>query len=81
MLNRAYAMLDVRSVSDGEDARTFEGWATTPTTDRMGDVVDPLGAKFKNPLPLLHQHDSSSGRRRTGSSSPPRSRRSPSPAR
>ena len=58
MLNRAYAMLDVRSVSDGEDARTFEGWATTPTTDRMGDVVDPLGAKFKNPLPLLHQHDS-----------------------
>ena len=58
MLNRAYAMLDVRSVSDGEDARTFEGWATTPTTDRMGDVVCRLGAKFKNPLPLLHQHDS-----------------------
>ena len=58
MLNRAYAMLDVRSISDGEDERTFTGIATTPSTDRMGDIVDPLGAKFKNPLPLLHQHDS-----------------------
>lgn len=59
MLQRAYAQLEVRAVSgDGEDERTFEGMATTPATDRMGDVVDPMGAKFKNPLPLLHQHDS-----------------------
>jgi HK97 family phage prohead protease len=56
MLSRAYARLEVRDTS--EDKRTFEGIATTPTTDRMGDVIDPLGAKFKNPLPLLHQHDS-----------------------
>lgn len=58
MLKRAYATLTVRDVQDGPDQRTFEGIATTPSTDRMGDVVDPLGAKFKNPLPLLHQHDS-----------------------
>jgi HK97 family phage prohead protease len=57
MLNRAFAALVVRSTSEGDDKRTFEGVATTPTTDRMGDVVDPMGAKFKNPLPLLHQHD------------------------
>jgi len=57
MLTRAYAMLEVRSASEAGDERVFEGWATTPTTDRMGDVVDPLGAKFRNPLPLLHQHD------------------------
>jgi HK97 family phage major capsid protein/HK97 family phage prohead protease len=56
MLNRAYAALVVRSADD--EKRTFDGIATTPTTDRMGDTVDPLGAKFKNPLPLLHQHDS-----------------------
>lgn len=38
------------------DRRTFKGWATTPATDRMSDTVNPLGASFKNPLPLLHQH-------------------------
>jgi HK97 family phage major capsid protein/HK97 family phage prohead protease len=58
MLKRAYAQLTVRAVTDGEDERVFEGWATTPATDRMDDIVDPMGAKFKNPLPLLHQHDS-----------------------
>lgn len=56
MLNRAYAMLEVRAVQ--EDQRVFEGVATTPTPDRMGDIIDPLGAKFTNPLALLHQHDS-----------------------
>ena len=39
MLTRAYAMLEVRAVND--DQRVFEGWATTPTPDRMGDVIDP----------------------------------------
>jgi hypothetical protein len=24
----------------------------------MGDVVEPMGAQFKNPMPLLWQHDS-----------------------
>lgn len=55
-MDRAYSLIEVRAVSD--DKRTFTGWATTPATDRMGDVIDPLGAKFKNPVPLLHQHDS-----------------------
>ena len=56
MLNRAVALLEVRAIQD--DERTFEGWATTPAPDRMGDEIDPLGAKFTNPLALLHQHDS-----------------------
>jgi len=55
-MDRAYSLMEVRALSDEE--RTFTGWATTPATDRMGDVIDPMGAKFKNPLPLLHQHDS-----------------------
>ena len=57
MLNRAYAMLEVRDLQ--EEQRVFEGWATTPTPDRLGDVIDPKGAQFTNPLVLLHQHDAS----------------------
>lgn len=55
-MNRAYSVLHVRSINDGE--RVIEGVASTPTPDRMGDIVDPLGAKFALPMPLLWQHDS-----------------------
>ena len=27
--------------------------ASTPETDRMGDIVEPMGAKFALPMPLL----------------------------
>jgi len=56
-MNRAYSLLTVKAVDD--DARVIEGIATTPTPDRIGDIVEPLGVKFTNPLPLLHQHQSS----------------------
>lgn len=56
-MTRAYALFDVKAFDDS--ARTFSGMATTPTPDRVGDIIDPLGAKFTNPLPLLWQHDSS----------------------
>jgi HK97 family phage major capsid protein/HK97 family phage prohead protease len=39
------------------ERRTFSGIATTPDLDRQGHTVDPLGASFTNPLPLLWQHD------------------------
>jgi HK97 family phage prohead protease len=55
-MNRAYSVLTVKAVDD--DQRIITGVATTPEPDRMGDVVEPLGVKFKNPMPLLHQHDS-----------------------
>lgn len=50
-------MLTVKAID--ESTRTITGVATTPSPDRMGDIVEPLGAKFANPLPLLwqHQHD------------------------
>lgn len=51
---RAYSMLEVKSFDD--DAREITGVATTPEPDRMGDIVDPLGAKFATELPLLWQH-------------------------
>ena len=57
MLNRAYSLLTLKAVDD--DARTITGMASTPTPDRLEDVVEPTGAQFKLPLPLLWQHDSS----------------------
>jgi HK97 family phage prohead protease len=56
MLNRAYSLLSIKQVD--EDARILTGMATTPTPDRLEDVVEPDGAQFKLPLPLLWQHDS-----------------------
>jgi HK97 family phage major capsid protein/HK97 family phage prohead protease len=55
-MNRAYSLLTVKAVS--EDQRVINGIATTPTPDRVGDIVEPMGVAFKNPLPLLHQHNS-----------------------
>lgn len=56
-MNRAYSMLEAKAFDD--EKRTFSGWATTPAPDRMSDTIDPLGASFKNPLVLLHQHNHS----------------------
>lgn len=53
--HRAYSLLDIKSVES--ERRVFTGMATTPELDRQGHVVDPLGVKFKNPLPLLLHHD------------------------
>ncbi len=55
-MDRAYSILTVKAVE--EDQRIIRGTATTPTPDRVGDIVEPLGVQFRNPLPLLHQHDS-----------------------
>jgi HK97 family phage major capsid protein/HK97 family phage prohead protease len=55
MLTRAYSVLHVKDVN--AQTRTFTGMATTPETDRIGDIVDQYGVTFKNPLPLLFHHD------------------------
>ena len=54
MQNRAYSVLQIKAVDD--EARTFSGIATSPSVDRASDIIDPLGVKFTNPLPLLWQH-------------------------
>lgn len=54
-LQRAYSIVEVKAFDDEE--RTITGLATTPSTDRMGDIVEPKGAEFKLPIPLLFQHD------------------------
>ena len=57
-MNRAYSFITIKSVD--EDERVIEGIASTPSPDRMGDIVNPMGAKFELPLPLLWQHDHAS---------------------
>jgi len=56
-MNRAYSLLAVEKAVDDGGKRRFSGWATTPELDRVSDTIDPMGAKFTNPLVLLHQHN------------------------
>lgn len=59
-MNRAYSLITItKAVEDvSNKRRVFSGWATTPELDRVSDTIDPLGAKFANPLTLLRGHDS-----------------------
>jgi HK97 family phage major capsid protein len=52
---RAYSSLTIKSVD--EEKRIIRGIATTPAVDRVGDIVEPLGVKFTNPMAFLWQHD------------------------
>lgn len=52
---RAFSMMQIKAVN--EDKREITGLASTIETDRDGDIIDPTGAKFNLPLPLLWQHD------------------------
>jgi HK97 family phage prohead protease len=55
MQNRAYSKLEIKAVD--ESRRVITGVATTPSVDRVGDIIDPLGVEFDNPLPFLWMHD------------------------
>lgn len=55
-MNRAYSRLEIKSVDDAQ--RIISGIATSASTDRVGDIVEPAGAQFTLPIPLLWQHDS-----------------------
>lgn len=54
-MDRAYSLLEVKSVDQSQ--RIIEGIASTPTPDRGGDSMDPAGAEFTLPMPLLWFHD------------------------
>lgn len=56
MLKRAYSVLNVKEIAQEGDFYVIKGIATTPSTDRMGDIVEPLGATFAPKIPLLWQH-------------------------
>jgi HK97 family phage major capsid protein/HK97 family phage prohead protease len=54
-MERLFATLELRATSD--DLRQFEGIANTAALDSHDTVVEPLGARFTLPLPLLWFHD------------------------
>lgn len=51
---RVYSVVTIDKMDD--DKREFTGIATTPSTDRMGDIVEPLGGEYTLPISLLWQH-------------------------
>jgi HK97 family phage prohead protease len=55
---RAYATFHIKSFDD--ELRVIEGVASTPTPDRLGDIIEAEGAQYILPLPLLWQHDKNS---------------------
>lgn len=54
-MKRAYSLLETKDVSD--EARTISGMATTPTVDSYGDVVEPLGVRYRGPVNLFLYHN------------------------
>jgi len=55
VVERAYSLLTVKALQD--DQRIITGLATSPEPDRLGDIIEPLGVSYRNPLPLLLYHD------------------------
>ena len=57
LATRAYACFEVKALES--ERRTFSGWATTPSLDRVGDRINPMGVRFVNPVSLLSGHNHS----------------------
>lgn len=55
-MQRAYSVLTTKQITEDDGFVVISGIASTPSTDRMGDIVEPLGAKFQLPMKLLMQH-------------------------
>ena len=67
-MERSYRDLQIKNFSDEGEFFVFTGVATTPNPDRMDDIVDPMGAKFAESIPLLwqHQHEKPIGKAKFG---------------
>jgi HK97 family phage major capsid protein/HK97 family phage prohead protease len=56
-LKRAHSILTITKADTSETGeRVIEGIASTAAVDSYGDVVEPTGAVFDLPMPLLWQH-------------------------
>lgn len=53
-ITRIYSTMVLKGVD--EDKREITGVASSPSTDRHGDIVEPRGAEFTLPVPFLWQH-------------------------
>lgn len=56
-MTESFSQIVVKAIS--EEKREIEGIASTPTIDRVHDVVDPMGLTFQKEAPLLLGHDHS----------------------
>jgi HK97 family phage major capsid protein/HK97 family phage prohead protease len=54
-MERLFGTLELRATDD--ELREFEGIANTSALDDHGTVIEPAGARFTLPIPLLWQHD------------------------
>lgn len=56
-MHKAWSLLEVKQVDD--ERRIIRGIATTPTVDRVGDIVEPEGMiqRGRVKLHLYHKHD------------------------
>lgn len=55
---RSYSTITIKQMDD--DQRIIEGIASTPSVDRVGDIVEPKGMQASFPVPFLYQHDHAS---------------------
>lgn len=57
ILQRAWSLIEIKAVDSAQ--RIITGIASTPTPDSEGDIMEPKGAQFELPLPLLSNHKQS----------------------
>ncbi len=57
-MKRAYSIVENIKAAEEGDERVIRGIATTPSVDRMGDVIDPMGVQVAGDIPLFLYHDS-----------------------
>ncbi len=54
-MDQLFGTIELRSVND--ELRRFTGIANTAALDSHGTIIDPAGARFSLPMPLLFMHD------------------------
>lgn len=52
-----YLYLELTQKAADATGRRITGIASTPTPDRRGDIIEPRGLRFTNPVPLLLHHE------------------------
>lgn len=56
-MDKAWSVLQTKEFDENESFVTVKGIATTPRTDRVGDIVEPMGMVANGPLKLFMYHD------------------------
>lgn len=58
-MNKANGFILVKGIEEDQTHVTIKGIASSPSPDRVGDILEPKGVRFALPLPLLWMHDAS----------------------